>query len=709
MSWNERWLVSANIRNLIEEMLPHPIRWSHEEGQTRCPFHDDQTPSFSVNPVKGVWHCFSGCGGGSIQVLSERLGFKFPAFLSEPNLPEAIAPPAIKKFHKHEQEHIYQDNIGNPVFLVGRDPSPQGKKIMMYHAVNGQWFVGKGQHRPLPYQLPRVISAIDRGLPVVIVEGEKDADTVNNKFQDIGLVATTNMGGALKWNRDDEYNCYFWNAEVYIIPDNDDIGRKHAQEVSSTVGRYARSVSIIGLPDLPCKGDVTDWFALGNSPEAFLALLSKQTPLHEPSAGKVEIDVLRKYFDGNRFVPALLANDILQGMPCFFDGNQLFNYQNGMYRANGEIAIRQYCQRMLGNEYRINRVKEVAHYIETQTYVEPNEFNSDDGRISLLNGLFDLANRSLSPHIPERLSTIQLPVTYDQNAKCPQIETFLAEVLPADTIHTVLEFIGYCLIMNAKYEKALMLTGTGANGNSTFIKLISTFLGKCNTTSIPLQELADSRWKRADLQGTLLNSFADISSRSLETSSIFKAIVSGDEIDAERKGKDPFYFRPYAKMLFSANELPGSKDLSKAFMRRWSVVPFPNSFDYGKTADPDLIYKLTTPEELSGLLNLALDGLNRLQYNKEFTSSETTTAAIEIFLKEVDSVAAFVDDCCELEEKAECRTTVLYSRYRHWCEESGVHPLGRTHFNKRLSEQYPKLIKARRYKQPEHWEGITID
>jgi putative DNA primase/helicase len=697
---------SSDVRSWLSDMLPHRIRWKLDEGTTRCPFHHDNNPSFSVNWVKGVWICHANCGQGNIKSLAERLGEHSPVFLSQPQ-PMAIRSPTKKVWH-HEQEYVYHDIFDEPVFLVGRIPTLDGKRFLMYHYVNDEWFTGKGGHESVPYQLPRVIDAIQQGLPIAVVEGEKDADKINSIDWPNGLVATTNMGGAQNWSTDEMYNSYFNGANLYVIPDNDEAGKTHAQIVAKSVEKYAIDVHIINLPGLPPKGDVSDWLECGHTPEELLALMASQERLKPNVLDKIEMEVLQKYFDGSRFVPALLGKEIMQLTPLFFDGIQLFAYQDGVYRANGLFVIRQLCQKLLGNEYRINRVHEVVHYIETDKWIEPQKVDIDDGRISVLNGLLDLNDGSISPHSSNRLSTIQLPVAYDANAKCPRIEAFLGQVIPEDAIPTVLEYIGYCLTMSAKYEKATMLTGSGANGKSTFTKLIEAFIGKSNTTNIPLQELAESRFKRADLQGTLLNTFGDISSRQLETSSIFKVIVSGDEIDAERKGKDPFYFKPYSKLLFSANELPGSKDFNKAYLRRWIVIPFPNNFDYGRNADPDLLSKLTTPEELSGLMNLALEGLKRLQTNQQFTESETTRRAIDIFLKEADSVVGFVDECCELQVGAECQTMVLYSRYKGWCEESGLKPLGKASFYKRLTDQYPQLIKGRRNKQKEYWEGIAI-
>jgi len=89
--------------------------------------------------------------------------------------------------------------------------------------------------------------------------------------------------------------------------------------------------------------------------------------------------------------------------------------------------------------------------------------------------------------------------------------------------------------------------------------------------------ICDYRFKRAELYGKLVNIFADLDNKSLQSTSYFKTIVSGDAIDAERKNQDPFSFRPFSRMIFSASEIPKSPDRSYAYYRRWCIVPFPNT------------------------------------------------------------------------------------------------------------------------------------
>ena len=115
----------------------------------------------------------------------------------------------------------------------------------------------------------------------------------------------------------------------------------------------------------------------------------------------------------------------------------------------------------------------------------------------------------------------------------------------------------------------------------------------------------------ADLNGKMVNTFADLRSEKLHNTGPFKMIVLGDSIRAERKYYQPFSFQNHAKLLFSCNDIPQSDDTGYAYFKRWLIFHFECAFT-GADRDTKLIDKITTPEEQSGLLNLALISLRQL-------------------------------------------------------------------------------------------------
>jgi len=411
----------------------------------------------------------------------------------------------------------------------------------------------------------------------------------------------------------------------------------------------------------------------------------------------------KEFIDGKTFIPPRLGRHILEQIPFLNltkekTTGHLHSYHDGVYLRDGAARVAELAGAILGDAYRDNRAEETIRWLEMKARMDPERANRHDGLVNVRNGMLDWQSGQLLPHDPEYLSTIQIPTEFDPGARCPQIETFLLTTLPDDCIEMTLEWLGYLLIPSTKQQKALMVVGPGENGKSTFLDFIRLFLGAQNVSGIPLQELAEHRFKRAELQGKLVNMFADLDAAALERSSYFKMIVTGDEIDAERKYGHPFTFKPFSRLIFSANAMPASYDRSKAFYRRWLIVPFPNCFE-GDDADRDMLNKITTSQELSGLLNLAIEYLRKLTARGYFDEPATVVKAMNIYKQTSDPMAAFLEECCYTDDDKvlEVGKTALYEAYTEYCDNAKARYIEpRADFNSRLQEMYPMMIEHRK-------------
>lgn len=407
---------------------------------------------------------------------------------------------------------------------------------------------------------------------------------------------------------------------------------------------------------------------------------------------------ITKYFKNDKFIPPLMGSDLVDELPMFTDNTGLSIYDNGVYQANGEKRLNQIIQFRLGEMSRRTIKAEIIDFIMTKTYVGESINEIDDGLINVKNGLLNWRTGELLPHDPKRFSRIQIPVEYKPNAKCPNVEKFLTGTLAPDTVPTMLEFFGYSLVTHVRYKKSVMLTGTGNNGKSIFLLLYTALIGEKNKTNISLQDLEHNRFALANLYGKLANIYADIPATRLDSSDKFKMIVAGDEIQAEYKGQDMFNFKPYAKMVFSANEKPSSNDVSAAFFQRWFIVPFENEFK-GKSADKNLLSKITTPDELSGLLNLAIEGLRRLEEQGSFSHSETIAKAVEEYQKEADPLEQFIEECLNVfddDEDMTVQARELYLTFVSWSKENGQREstiMSNTKFGKRMGSKFKKVAR----------------
>lgn len=244
-----------------------PVRGGYT---TRCPAHDDDRASLSVSEGQGgraLIHCHAGC---ATEDVLQALGLTM-ADLMPPA--EGSTAPRIQPHAKGAArsaaggrivaEYNYQDQGRALLYQVVRF---EPKAFRPRRPVGSRWTWNLGDVRRVLYRLPELLAGAPQ-IVVFIVEGEKDADALTR----LGLIATTNAGGAGKWRP--EYGDALAGRHVVILPDNDDPGRKHAGQVAAALAGVAASVKVLELRGLPAKGDVTDWLANGGTVEALLKLV----------------------------------------------------------------------------------------------------------------------------------------------------------------------------------------------------------------------------------------------------------------------------------------------------------------------------------------------------------------------------------------------------------------------------------------------------
>jgi P4 family phage/plasmid primase-like protien len=470
--------------------------------------------------------------------------------------------------------------------------------------------------------------------------------------------------------------------------------------------------------------DISDFFKNDDSP-SWTELCGDLAPQDEMVSPELVEPNYLKYFEilGNskKFQPIWFAKDVSTNhMKSFYDGAYLYRYKDGVYLNDGENYLRKISVSLLDNEYRKNRIEEARHYIESESYIQRTSVNIFDDYINVKNGLLNWRTGELKEHTPEKQSTIQFPVIFDPNANDPIILDFINSVLAEDTHLTLFEMMGYFLIPTLEYEKIFLFTGTGSNGKSVLIKAVEAMIGKQNISKIKIQDLEGdkSRFKIAELYGKVLNCFTDIPADTLNSTGNLKVLASGEGLNAEKKGKDPFDFEPFCKLLFSANELPKTNDNSDGFFRRIMVFPFTRKFADGEK-DTKLIHKLTRASALSTLFNYALEGLRRLEKQGEFSYSKTIAEQVKAYQIESDVIMLFIDQECVIgsvpfnQESCRIECKRLYATYCAWCKQSGFKPETVTHFNKHIKEKlkekiYTKKARTLNRNSVPFWYGIRV-
>ncbi|MDM0476396.1 phage/plasmid primase, P4 family [Clostridium perfringens] len=409
---------------------------------------------------------------------------------------------------------------------------------------------------------------------------------------------------------------------------------------------------------------------------------------------------------GLKFLPFVLAKHLSETRDVYYGGESFLIYENGVYNISGEKeAGRIIMDYMLPNYCTMASIRDCRDQWDILVSMDFDVFNRNPYLVNVRNGLLDIRDMSFKEHTPSYLSTVQLNVEYNPHAHCPQFEKFLNEVLDCRLIPLVQEILGYLLTTNTSAQKSFVLLGPARTGKSTLLWVVEyLLLGKKNVSNIPWQEIGD-KFKTAELLGKLANVFSDLPSKSIDDTGIFKVVTGEDYLMAEKKNKNPFKFRPFARLVFSCNELPKNYvDRTEGFYRRLIIVPFNRQIDKNKI-DKALKYKFQREKE--GIFNWALEGLKRLYENNfEFSENELTDGVKKEYKRENNNVISFVEECCEIDSLFSCSRIEIYEAYKEFCVEAGLKALSQIKFNKELEGNF-NVTRARSGKL-RLWNGVRI-
>ena len=371
----------------------------------------------------------------------------------------------------------------------------------------------------------------------------------------------------------------------------------------------------------------------------------------------------------------------------------VYNDRQGIYEIGGEALIERNVQSALKLHASTYTTSEVMWHIRRSTYVTHDEIDASDNILNCKNGLLNIKTKKLTPHSPNYYSITQVPVDYRPGTKCYRIDKFIEAVFDDGDREVIKEFIGYLLVKKYIFHKALMLTGETGTGKTTFQRMLIAFLGNDNISTRTLQDLCENKFAKADLFGKLANISDDIPSNAVKYSGFFKQLTGESRITGEHKYKDAFSFCNNAKVIFSCNELPSIATEDDAYYYRWIIVETKHKF-IGADANRNMINELTTPIELSGLLNLALAYRQRLMEKNDFSydiSIEYAVRRYQLVVK--DSVTKFIAHCISQDGDSFVEKQKLYDYYIEWCAGGDIAWKPANAFHRRLKDLFGTHIE----------------
>lgn len=393
----------------------------------------------------------------------------------------------------------------------------------------------------------------------------------------------------------------------------------------------------------------------------------------------------------------------------------VYDKQTGVWTPEGEDLVRYLLRDAITTDYKTHITSEVIASLKAAVYDTSIDIykGGPSDKIVVKNGVLNLTSGELTPFNPEEYHITKIPVTYDPEATCPNFSKFLDQVTGNNNDRLALEeIIGYGLYTQYTHEIIVFLVGEGANGKSVYLSVLRAFFGADNVTAITPQQLINRPFTQGQLFGKLVNLAGDINQEAFKYAGPLKLLTGGDTITAERKFRDPIHFVNYAKLIFSGNQLPPSYDTTNAFYRRMNVIPFPNIFnpsDEGFIKRDDLLALLTTEQELSGILNLALAGWQRLNAQGQLSGALSTEEKRLAYQKESDPALYF----CERylypsTESGPIPKSVLYDCYVRYCRDNNKVPIADSTFAQKIIRFVP-YAETRKILKVYSWVGMGLN
>lgn len=406
------------------------------------------------------------------------------------------------------------------------------------------------------------------------------------------------------------------------------------------------------------------------------------------------------FFNGKTFLFDKFATYLKSNHHIIKINNQLHMYRDGIY-VNGYEEIEAEMIRHIPN---LNRQKrsEVMAYLDI--LIRKNTQMSPANYIAFKNGIYDISTDEFIDFSPDLIVTNKINYDYVPNAESEIVDKSLNKLACDDeSVRALLEeVIGYCFYRRNELRKSFILIGDKSNGKSTYLDMIKTLLGDENTSALDLKELGD-RFKTAEMFGKLANIGDDIGDDFIPNPAVFKKLVSGDRVNVERKGQNPFDFNNYGKLLFSANNIPRIKDKSGAVISRLVIIPFDAQFSVNDVDyDPYVKYKLRQPENMEYLIQLGIKGLKRVLQNREFTTSQRVQKELREYEENNNPVLLFFKEI-SIEDIENNPTKDVYKKYSEFCIANSFQPMSNIEFSKQVKKYYgveiiDKTIKRVKYR-----------
>lgn len=373
--------------------------------------------------------------------------------------------------------------------------------------------------------------------------------------------------------------------------------------------------------------------------------------------------------------------------PLVHTSGEYWRYGAGRWTEISAAEIGKVAAVALGEQMQAARVDSSLRGVSLLANLEESYWTAATDRVGNLvnvaNGMLDLEKFTLLPHRADYYLRTQVATAFDPYAECPLWLKTVRDIFEDDVakIMVLQEFMGNLLLPTCRYEKCAFFFGTGSNGKSTVLDVITWLLGEDNVSALSLDAMSQ-QFSLVSLRGKMLNSATEVDTKDKAGTENLKKIISGDLLSSDTKFGRQVTFRTYCKCIFAMNTPPTITDKAYGFVRKIIVLNFNRRFAEHER-DKYLRDKLRE-NELSGILNWAVEGARRLIAQGRFSDSETLRRDASEFMAKMNNILSFVLERCILHADIHQDSGELFKEYKDWADERLYRKVGHGKFNDQL-------------------------
>jgi putative DNA primase/helicase len=595
--------------------------------------------------------------------------------------------PTIVENRNANVEYVYRDEHDKPHFKVVRRYKGGKKDFPQFRWENDKWVAGTRGITRVPYRLPQFLAEPFR--PIYFVEGEKDAD----RLTAAGLLSTTaSQGAGAKWQP--ELTKWFVGRDVFVIPDNDKPGLAHADKVARALALVAGSVRVVTLPNLPDKGDVSDWLDQGGDIADFINICdgsprwaaNDNHPSSNISSSTSSVEVITEDSIASRFAEIFGAKlRYCHSTGAWFEWNDVVWRKNETKLAFhwARLLSRGLSENASPKEMKIAQKASFARAVEAFSQadiifaVTIDNWDRDAFKLGTPGGTVDLITGTLLRANLDDGITKLTPVAPADTADCPQWLKFLSESTGDDTelIRYLQQWCGYCLTGDTREHALVFVYGGGGNGKSVFLNTVSGILSEYAVTAA-MDTFTASRDSKHPTDLAMLRGARMVTASETEEGKPFaeariKQMTGGDPISARFMRQDFFTFQPQFKITIVGNYKPALQNVDEALRRRFNIIPFTRKPD---KPDKELESKLRAewPQILRWMIDGCIDWLAN-----GLVRPESIISATNDYFEEQDLFGHWLEECCDVERENHHKwenATALLESWRDYAEAAGERP-----------------------------------